>query len=59
MEINFDSNNNNIKIKNINIEKEVKTPKKKTNKKEIFNLKMSEKKIDNRIKIINKLQLIL
>ena len=53
MEINFDSNNNNIKIKNINIEKEVKTPKKKTDKKKIFNLKMSEKKIDNRIKIKN------
>ena len=53
MEINFDSNNNDINLKNMSIQKNVKTPKKKVNKKKTINLKMSAKNIDIRLKLKN------
>ena len=53
MEINLDSNNNDINLKNINIEKNLKTPKKKSDNKKAINFKISEKRIDTRLKIKN------
>ena len=53
MEINFDSNNNDINIKKINTENNIKTPKKKTDKKKNINSKIRAKNIAERLRIKN------